>query len=601
MSAPKPRLFPNLLLAVSTALLGACDVPPPEGDQSAPDPLAEVETSTGSLVAADFTKPFASLKAESGSRTMVVICMDVVNGASMPALSTVQSVAQRSAQWFAENSRSKLTIPTIRYFGCGGSTGTYRVQNGGYAQALAAADASLNFASFDTNRDRYLQGREVALVILRSQPNGWEDRGFMRSTGTTVDGLTGADVLDYWYSSTQGTIARKAGLVAHEAAHGLIGAGDMYDNNMGSPNLPYDADNYSMMDVDSTSAHLDPFHKLKTGWLSFTASELKTMSFSLTPTATSNSARILYGSRGVKEYFIVEQRAKTGFDSSLPDAGVLVWHIIEDATTAQTHSPPATWSGGWSRWAIRLETYVPLKTGDALVSLHNLRWANGEPSGFGVWVKSLSSTSASIDVVVRNDLNWNRFSHANGITAMTSWNNRLYATTIDNNLVTRAADPVDGVWTRIGHANGVVGLAAMDGKFFAATNDNKLHYRTISDSDQNWTTIGHANGIVDMTAVDGTLFAVTVDHNLVSRPPTLSDVNWTGLGDAPQPSALTSRTGRLFMTTVDGKLLTLAIGTKRWTDIGHAYGVRGLAIDRSRLYAATNDNGLHERASIPLP
>jgi hypothetical protein len=352
------------------------------------------------------------------------------------------------------------------------------------------------------------------------------------------------------------------------------------------------------MDQDAPGAHLDPFHKLKSGWLSFSASQMGSFSFTLGPTSTTNQARILYGSRGTKEYFIVEHRQKVGFDVGLPDTGVLVWHIIEDQATAQTTSPD-NFAGGWSRWAIRLETPVPLKGVDRLLSTHNLRWANGEPSGFEVKVNSVSSTSASIQVLGQADALWSRFSHANGITAMTASNGRLYATTIDNNLVTRPANTVDGVWTRIGHANGVVGLAALNGNLFAATNDNGLHFRPISDTEINWTRIGHANGIADMTAADGKLYAVTVNHFLVSRAPTLSEINWDLVTDAPQPASLTARGSRLFMTTTDNKLLTLLTGSKQWVDIGHANGVRGLAYSGGLLYAATTDNNLVQRGWLP--
>ena len=54
------------------------------------------------------------------------------------------------------------------------------------------------------------------------------------------------------------------GLVAHELARILLGAGDMYFTGF----YPYAAGPYSLMDQSPRNPpHLDPFHKLKLGWV----------------------------------------------------------------------------------------------------------------------------------------------------------------------------------------------------------------------------------------------------------------------------------------------------------------------------------------------
>ncbi|HEY7496446.1 MAG TPA: PPC domain-containing protein [Candidatus Tectomicrobia bacterium] len=316
----------------------------------------------------------------SGTRDLLFICIDPMNGWPLADINGVHQLTNMVQRWFAENSQSRFRIGSVFVRGCGGDTGTYQApsnhrQNNyywtaptghhdAYVDAIRAADSTFDFGAYDTNRDKKLTGGELAVAILR--PNGpqWGDRAFALRTATVrVDGVSSIAIIDLLYEPAPHDNTSQVGLLAHEMMHQLLGAEDMYDNAYEVPDLPFDADLYSIMDQHGGATHLDPFHKLKYGWLEPTVYVLDDTSFVLLDVETTGNAAILYDpSWGATEYFIVENRVRgSSFDVSLPDEGVLVWHIIEDHNLAIASSVPEAIGHSWGRYAIRLLTPTPLK------------------------------------------------------------------------------------------------------------------------------------------------------------------------------------------------------------------------------------------------
>ena len=99
---------------------------------------------------------------------------------------------------------------------------------------------------------------------------------------------------------------------------------------------PYAAGIYSMLDAGAGTTHLDPFEKLKLGWLNWKIAKQSGI-YTVKDIETHNEALILYNTqRGTDEYFIIENRWRgISYDAGVPNVGqgipqdgLAIWHII---------------------------------------------------------------------------------------------------------------------------------------------------------------------------------------------------------------------------------------------------------------------------------
>lgn len=134
---------------------------------------------------------------------------------------------------------------------------------------------------------------------------------------------TSAEYLDV-PSNTQ-----RSGVDCHEYAH-VIGLPDLYDYSGQTDGTGQ----WSLMsggawgnDYAITPSHLDAWSKYQFGWVS---PVINPRGLVYIDNVESNNQIIKYTTLDPNEYFLVENRQKTGFDSSLPGSGLLIWHINEN-------------------------------------------------------------------------------------------------------------------------------------------------------------------------------------------------------------------------------------------------------------------------------
>jgi M6 family metalloprotease-like protein len=228
-------------------------------------------------------------------------------------------------------------------------------------EAVAAADAAgADFAPYDSDGNCY-----VDAVAIVHQGTGAEDTGsgiatdiwshrwdlysaqyFGRShygVYTTNDACPAGGfikVRDYIVQAELiGTQMITVGLFAHEYGHAL-GLPDLYDTDLSSEGVG----NWSLMAGGSWNrvsvagdrpAHLDPWSKVKLGWVS--PQQVTTTRTNEAISAVSGAADVYQFLTGSPtsggEYFLLENRQKTGFDAGLPSSGLLVWHVDEARAT----------------------------------------------------------------------------------------------------------------------------------------------------------------------------------------------------------------------------------------------------------------------------
>lgn len=249
--------------------------------------------------------------------------------------------------FYLENSYGKLDL-------VGGVAGWYRMPEdysyyvgtrwgtGGYpnnAQKLAedavdAADADVNFAEYDHDGDLWVDG----LIIVHAGP-GAEETGldshiwshqFVMSEVVWKDG-----VRLYVYNADPETY--KGGLVnmgvfSHEFGH-TLGLPDLYDTGYDSEGLgDWSIMAHGSWNHDGASpAHFDAWCKYKLGFTDLDTLIGNRTDVEILQAETSPlSYRLWTSGGGGEEYFLVENRQKTGFDSYLPGQGLLIYHVDEN-------------------------------------------------------------------------------------------------------------------------------------------------------------------------------------------------------------------------------------------------------------------------------
>ncbi|MDI6800681.1 MAG: M6 family metalloprotease domain-containing protein [Thermodesulfovibrionales bacterium] len=222
-------------------------------------------------------------------------------------------------------------------------------------EAVEAADsAGFNFALYDQDGDCY-----VDAVVIIHQGTGEEASGTPTDIWSHNWSLLGAwlygksnhsiyvtnddclsdpsqkvKVNDYTIQGEKliGNTLNTVGTFAHEYGH-ILGLADLYDTDDSSEGIG----KWSLMASGSWTyvtthgdrpAHLDAWSKYYLGWISPKV-VLGTLQNEPIQSASTNADVYKLGSGNPLsgEYFLIENRQKTGFDAGLPGSGLLIWHI----------------------------------------------------------------------------------------------------------------------------------------------------------------------------------------------------------------------------------------------------------------------------------
>lgn len=233
-------------------------------------------------------------------------------------------------------------------------------------EAVIAADiAGFNFAPYDNDGDCY-----VDMVMIVHQGSGEESAsGLAADIWSHTWNLN--DAYYYWSSDggeyttddacpqggyikvnvytiqpeKLGSSMMTVGVFTHEFGHAL-GLPDLYDTDYSSEGIGRwslmagGGWNYTTVYGDRP-AHLDAWSKYYLGWVTPTEVSGTLINESITQAVTAADVyRLGNGTPASGEYFLIENRQKTGFDAGLPGAGLLIWHI----------------DGGWISSALNFNT-----------------------------------------------------------------------------------------------------------------------------------------------------------------------------------------------------------------------------------------------------
>ena len=246
-------------------------------------------------------------------------------------------------EYFEEVSRGQLTItgdifgwytmphPSTYYANNHHGTGNTYPRNARklVEDAIITANVDINYLEYDNDGD----GLVDAIFVVHAGPGAevtgnrnhiWSHRSSI--TPMVVDGV---QIRDYTIEPEDGRI----GVFSHELMH-VFGIPDLYDTDKTSMGIG----DWCLMAGGSwnnngrTPAHPSAWVKKKLGWI--TPINLLTDKTSVSLKDVEFSQGVTYrlwrnGEQG-KEYFLIENRQKKGFDSHLDGKGLLVFHIDEN-------------------------------------------------------------------------------------------------------------------------------------------------------------------------------------------------------------------------------------------------------------------------------
>lgn len=379
----------------------------------------------------EFLRPYAGVRPVLGTRPLLVI---LLQARDRPAAASPAVLQQRFfgvgtnesvATYFNEISYGRFGIreawvtPWLTAEDNPGTPGVDEslsgsVYKGGREAEVAKAQwliravesqSPFDFARFDVNpRDGRVTGEELAIIwVYPADPTG-SANGRVRdadpwlipvrglSQGVEIRTLARVDENANWRT------------IAHELLHQIHKLGDLYvDVSGGYPGVGP----YSIMCVSSGPVHLDPWARMKLGWL---VPQVVSQDgwIELDDIERWPRALILHDpARGPKDYFIVENRwPGDSHERSLADAGLVVWRIEEKHDDVSSDwarlSIDRIWAGGEPPPAQRSAGACPTQAGPVFrgddagaayaltpsSSPGRLAWRDGSSSHIGLWFVS---------------------------------------------------------------------------------------------------------------------------------------------------------------------------------------------------------------------
>ena len=209
-------------------------------------------------------------------------------------------------------------------------------------EAIDAAAADVNFSNYDWDKDGEVD--QIFIIFAGySQAQGadentiWPHESRLLNVGIQKK-FNGVTLNTYACASElrgdgiHQPIGEMDGIgtACHEFSH-CLGIPDMYDTSEGNPNFGMSywdvMDSGSYLDNSRKPAGYTSYERMFSGWLE--PSELKdfTRINDMKPLATTPEAYILYNEKNKNEYYLLENRQPTGFDSGLCGHGILILHV----------------------------------------------------------------------------------------------------------------------------------------------------------------------------------------------------------------------------------------------------------------------------------
>lgn len=235
-----------------------------------------------------------------------------------------------------------VTLPRTESYYAGGASGLTTSVWEAIRDALNAADPLIDFAQFDRDGDGYVDAIAFIHSGYGAEWGGQDAYGadyknriwshkWSIPTWTSAEGV---NVSPYHISpglwGTAGSQPGRIGVIAHETGH-FLGLPDLYDTNGGGEGIGsycLMANSWGFTSDQLNPPHLSAWSKIALGWINPTPLTASGTYFA--PQVESNATvfKITSG-YPAGEYLLVENRQPIGFERTMPQGGLAVWHVDE--------------------------------------------------------------------------------------------------------------------------------------------------------------------------------------------------------------------------------------------------------------------------------
>ena len=213
-------------------------------------------------------------------------------------------------------------------------------------EACILADDEIDFTEFDADNDGYVDNVYIFYAGFGEADSYyydaiWPHSAYLEDTWNTQLSLDGIKINRYTcsneirFDSAPDFVPVGIGTFVHEFGH-VLGLADHYDTYKTSGRIGVDEwdtmASASYHNNQNTPPLYSGFERAELGWLDYIELDPKESSPIYLPVLaeTDVAYKINVPNTDEKEYFILENRRQTGWDSTLPGEGLLVWHIDMD-------------------------------------------------------------------------------------------------------------------------------------------------------------------------------------------------------------------------------------------------------------------------------
>ncbi|MDQ6478414.1 M6 family metalloprotease domain-containing protein [Dyadobacter sp. LHD-138] len=195
--------------------------------------------------------------------------------------------------------------------------------------AIDLANPFVNFSQYDNDGDGFVEALVIICAGVGGEQSGNKNDIWSHKWGISPKNVDGVKIDRYFMAPENG----KVGVMAHELGHLLCGLPDLYDTDYTSQGTG----RWDLMAAGSWGnggdkpAHPTAWCKVITGWVTPTVIFGAEQEVTIRPYKSNRDIiKLPVGSINSKEYFLLSNRRKEGFDVSLPGEGLLIEHIDEN-------------------------------------------------------------------------------------------------------------------------------------------------------------------------------------------------------------------------------------------------------------------------------
>jgi len=196
----------------------------------------------------------------------------------------------------------------------------------------ATKDTSINFCIFDNDKDNTID--YIAIIASGKSAETTGDLNDLWSVAYGKEITTGKYCEGYnittnmfMRSSEYSLNYNCTGVYCHEYAH-IIGADDMYDYSGTTIGAGYWSlmSNGNYLNAGNTPCNIDAYNREKIGWATI---GLNLTGYNSIKNSLISDVIYKYTTPSPDEWFLIENRHQTGWDSYIPGNGILIWHVTK--------------------------------------------------------------------------------------------------------------------------------------------------------------------------------------------------------------------------------------------------------------------------------